>query len=439
MNTSGQFADFPKAKLATGFVVLPESALMDVFYARDDTKKIVQDILFELGQEDQVMNKKKTGFETFRFKNAALEYVRDHIGRFMERLFGCGGYASASVQQDVSSSRYLLKGSIVTNGLEVHLLAYDTRCPRRKSAQEEKPDQDQDLARDMDDELDIEAGFTAMSDIDANNALTVAASAPAPQATSASQTTSASQATPASQATSYTVNWRQKSKLLDNLEVALEKPEDRARLKDAIILGADPGEINPLVIAKLDPRRPNERHIVRITRRMHYMPYARFRQALEAQKAEAGIDKAESAIPTFSRATLTQYFEYMLQPTSSISTPTTSATSTASATSTSTDNSQSVLSKFTSFYRSHWILKKSWDLKKAQRSLIDLSIKAILGLAGGSEGRKREVGERPVVICIGLASFNSQTGLPSKHSRLERQLVQKASDFDDGFFSKTKN
>ncbi|KAF9936724.1 hypothetical protein BGZ70_006741, partial [Mortierella alpina] len=160
------------------------------------------------------------------------------------RLFGCGGYASASVQQDASSSHYLLKGSIVTNGLEVHLLAYDTRCPRRKSAQEEKPDHNQDLVRDMDDELDIEAGFTAMSDIDADNNLTVAesASASACQATSASQTTSASQATPASQAAPYTVNWRQRSKLLDNLENALEKPEDRARLKDAIILGADPGE-----------------------------------------------------------------------------------------------------------------------------------------------------------------------------------------------------
>ncbi|KAF9936668.1 hypothetical protein BGZ70_006743, partial [Mortierella alpina] len=86
----------------------------------------------------------------------------------MERLFGCGGYASASVQQDASSSRYLLKGSVVTNGLEVHLLAYDTRCPRRKSAQEEEPDHDQDLVQDVDEELDIETGFTAMSGIDAD-------------------------------------------------------------------------------------------------------------------------------------------------------------------------------------------------------------------------------------------------------------------------------
>ncbi|KAG9320101.1 hypothetical protein KVV02_008322 [Mortierella alpina] len=59
MNTSGQYCDFPKAKLATGFVFLSETVLLDIFYARDDTKKIIQDILCELGQEDRTMNKKK--------------------------------------------------------------------------------------------------------------------------------------------------------------------------------------------------------------------------------------------------------------------------------------------------------------------------------------------------------------------------------------------
>ncbi len=435
MNTSGQYCDFPKAKLAAGFVILPERSLMDIFYARDNTKKIAQDILCELGREDQTMNKKGTDLETFRFKNAAVEYVRDHIGRFMERLLGCGGYKSVSVQQNGSECRYLLKGSIVTNGLEVHLLAYDMKCPRRKEAissnQEENPDQD--LASNMDAEMEIEGGFTAVSSLDtdakdeledeiASGAATVVA-----QSTFAVAAQDSSQAESASQAasTTYAINWRQKSKILDNLEVVLDKPEDRAQLTDAIILGADPGEVNPLVVAKLDPRQPNKRHIVKITRKMHYVPYARFRQALETRKAEAGIDKAESGIPTFSRATLSQYFDYILQPASSISTTTTS-----SATSTSTSNSQTILSKLLTFYRSPWVLKKSWDLKKAQRSLIDLSIKAILRLAEGSEGRKREDGERKVILCIGLANFNSQTGLPSKHSLLERQLVLKASDIE---------
>ncbi|KAF9572635.1 hypothetical protein EC968_009627 [Mortierella alpina] len=389
MNVSGQYCDFPKAKLATGFVVLPEAALLDIFYARDETKKIVQEMLCELARKDGTMNKKKTTeFETFRFKNAAVDYVRNHIGRFMERLFGCAGYASASVQEDVSETRYKLKGSVVTNGLEIHLLAYDTKSPRRRTTSNAEPEenQDQDLANEMDAELEIEGGFTAVEDLDADTKAMLQAQIASGTATIVTQSTPAASEAESSSQTAparFAVNWRQKSKLLANLEVVLDKPEDRARLTDAIILGVDPGEINPLVITKLDPRQPNERNVVKITRKMQYIPYARYRQALETRKADANIDKAESGIPTFSRATLS---------------------------------------------RSSWMLKKSWDLKKAQRSLIDLSVKAILRLAGGSEGRKREEGERKVVICIGLASFNSQTGLASKHSRLERQLVLKAGD-----------
>ncbi|KAF9271081.1 hypothetical protein BGZ68_004281, partial [Mortierella alpina] len=216
-----------------------------------------------------------------------------------------------------SETRYKLKGSIVTNGLEVHLLAYDTKCPRRRATSNAEPEenQDQDLANEMDAELEIEGGFTAVEDLDADTkdmlqaqvalgtATIVTQSTPA-VAQDSSEAESSSQAAPAT----FAVNWRQKSKILDNLEVVLDKPEDRARLTDAIILGVDPGEINPLVIAKLDPRQPNERHVVKITRKMHYIPYAHYRQALEARKVDANIDKAESGIPTFLRATLSSYF-----------------------------------------------------------------------------------------------------------------------------------
>jgi len=32
---------------------------------------------------------------------------------------------------------------------------------------------------------------------------------------------------------------------------------------------------------------------------------------------------------------------------------------------------------------------------------------------------------RPVVLCVGLGNFNSQSGLPSKHSVLEARLIKK--------------
>ncbi|KAF9980469.1 hypothetical protein BGZ75_008408, partial [Mortierella antarctica] len=89
------------------------------------------------------------------------------------------------------------------------------------------------------------------------------------------------------------------------------------------------------------------------------------------------------------------------------------------------DQEATNLDKILGFYRTKWIMKKAWEAKKAQRSCIDLAIKGILRLAGGSEGRKREVGERRVIICIGLAGFHSQTGLPSKRSVMVRRLVER--------------
>ncbi|KAF9576097.1 hypothetical protein EC968_000165 [Mortierella alpina] len=197
---------------------------------------------------------------------------------FHAAAFGCGGYVSAYAQQSDSECRYSLKGNIVTNGLEVHLLAYDTKCPRRKAAvnadQGENPDQD--LANNLDAEMEIEDGFMAVSGLDTDAKDRLQDEVASGPATLLAPSTSAV-------ASTVSLNWRQKSKILDNLKLVLEEPEDRARLQDAIILGADPGEINALVIARLDPRKPHERHIIKITRRMHYTPHARYRQALEAQ------------------------------------------------------------------------------------------------------------------------------------------------------------
>ncbi|KAG0208510.1 hypothetical protein BGX28_000564 [Mortierella sp. GBA30] len=132
-NTQGQIADFPKARSRTGFVCLPEFALLDTFYARGDTKKIIEGMLQELSPEDHVMSKKdQASLESFRFKTPPTDYVRDRIGRLIERLFGTGGHCSVSVQQDPTDTKYKMKGSIVTSDLEGHLLAYDVKCPRPK-------------------------------------------------------------------------------------------------------------------------------------------------------------------------------------------------------------------------------------------------------------------------------------------------------------------
>ncbi|KAF9942952.1 hypothetical protein BGZ70_006057, partial [Mortierella alpina] len=169
MNTQGQYCDFPTAKFGTGFVVLPECVLLDIFYARDDTKSIIKGVLQQLGEEDSVSAKRTGQPETFRYKVAAQDYSRDHIGRLMEALFGTGLYGSVSVQQDPAATKYRLKGSIITNGLEVHLLAYDTQSPRPRKAAESKSDDDDaalGATSELDSEMDIEGGFLAVDSLD---------------------------------------------------------------------------------------------------------------------------------------------------------------------------------------------------------------------------------------------------------------------------------
>ncbi|KAF9122553.1 hypothetical protein BGW39_009661, partial [Mortierella sp. 14UC] len=75
---------------------------------------------------------------------------------------------------------------------------------------------------------------------------------------------------------------------------------------------------------------------------------------------------------------------------------------------------------------SSWYLQKKWDSVKAQKSVVDLGIKSVLRLAGGSEGRKIGTAKGPPpILAIGLGAFNTRTGLSSKHSRLEKAFIQK--------------
>ncbi|KAF9972592.1 hypothetical protein BGZ75_001459, partial [Mortierella antarctica] len=197
------------------------------------------------------------------------------------------------------------------------------------------------------------------------------------------------------------INWKQRSKILNNVEDVYSRPEDCPPADDTIILGADPGEINALVVAKLDPRNGQQRQVVKVTRKFLSAPYVKFRRLLEAKKEATGVQDLESHIPPFSRATLAQYFKYMtgLVPTSTGASTTTS---------------------------SPFIRKQlSWDSRRAQLSCLDLAIKGILRMAGQNESKKYDQTGRRIVLCIGLGTFNSQSGMPSKHSVLEARLVKK--------------
>ncbi|KAF9217482.1 hypothetical protein BGZ59_003810 [Podila verticillata] len=220
-----------------------------------------------------------------------------------------------------------------------------------------------------------------------------------------------SSSTPAQQ-NRLIMNFKQASKLVPNIEVHFDHPEKCPDPDNAILLGMDPGEVNSLTITKLDPRFPNQRHVLKVRRSFLSQPDVRFRNALQDRKAAEGINQLESQIPEFSRATLERHFFYL---TSCHHLPGT------------VQGTWTVWDRILNFYQgSSWYLKKKWEVSKARTACLDYAIKAILRLAGGSEGRKHRTDDRPVVMCLGLGSFNSQSGLPSKHSVLERRLVIKA-------------
>jgi hypothetical protein len=207
--------------------------LLDIFYAREDTKSIIQEVLQQLGQEDLVLSKRTGQPETFRFKAAAHEYCRDHIGRLMEALFGTGFYGSVSVQQNPAATKYKLKGSIVTNGLEVHLLAYDTLSPRSRKAAESKSDDDDaalGVTSELDSEMDIEGGFVAVDSLDDEEKALLEGQVQAGTSTIISQEhqqvadahAESSTSSGVSNTTAYAINWRQRSKLLENIETSSE-------------------------------------------------------------------------------------------------------------------------------------------------------------------------------------------------------------------------
>ncbi|CAO3572394.1 unnamed protein product [Mortierella alpina] len=102
-----------------------------------------------------------------------------------------------------------------------------------------------------------------------------------------------------------------------------------------------------------------------------------------------------------------------------------SSSSTANISTSTTTDAGTNLESLVSFYQETWYLKKKWASQQAQLSCLDIAIKGILRMADKNESDKYNPSGRPVVLCVGLGNFNSQSGLPSKHSVLEARLVKK--------------
>lgn len=206
----------------------------------------------------------------------------------------------------------------------------------------------------------------------------------------------------------HNINWKRGSKLLQNVEITFSSPLSCPPVDRTVVIGMGPREVFTMTAIKLDPRFPNQRESVRIRRSFMYRPYILFIHLLQDRKAAQGIDRLESGIPSMTLNNIEGYLRYLR--------------------STAGDN-MAVREKLLRFYEDWWFLKKSWDMKKAQIACYDYGIMAILRMVDGRKGNESRLHPADVsaIFAIGLGSFDSQTGLASKHSAFEKRFVIRVS------------
>ncbi|KAK3815058.1 MAG: hypothetical protein J3Q66DRAFT_402029 [Benniella sp.] len=446
------YCDFVKASFLPSYVDLSESVLLDILSQDKTCWTIVLKTMRTLGPLSGKPN---------LTKGAIRDHANSHKGSIINWLFGHDGYNNLSLQEHSHvESKFKLKGTINTDGLVLHLLAYDTTIMRPKAKKQAESDHQDDLDMlDQDDEdlqfecmfdelqeLDLEGVFDELEDLDYEDAelqsLPVDEELETPDYSEKDlhqeslrwlqrldsmdietfefadmrqdgmelehTNPDPSPAQPANG--KHTINWKQSTKLLPNVEVIFDHQNKCPPHDSTVVIGVDPGVINTITAAKIDPKTPNSRHVVTVKQRYLYTPAILFRNLLQSKKDSAGIADLEHGIPPFRRATLAQYFEYLGSPV-----PADSSTT-----------SKTVLETLLEFYHSNWYRKKRWDLQKASTACMDLAIKGVLTMAGGSEGRKLEetdIRMQRVIFCIGLGTFRSERGLPSKHSSLLKRLA----------------
>ncbi|KAF9288572.1 hypothetical protein BGZ68_010950 [Mortierella alpina] len=430
-----EFADFPRAKFRPGYVFLSEVDLVQILYSTAATKPIITKIL---------------GISTV---SAAEKELLNHKGLLIKTLFYNpdsatridGYHRKVSLQDDKGrDTKYKLKGTICTNGLVLNLLAYDTTTTKRrpKGGGQKSQDGDQDLfdtQAEIDEEFELDEAFvededegqdvsdTEMRSVSSNGSeedtggrvedvemgdeegteMEWQVEAAVAEGSSGRKrplepTSSAEGKRPRTAHPHEGINWKRASKMLQNVEVAYEHAEVCPPADQTVVIGMDPGEVVTMTATRLDPTRPSNRASVKVTRSFLYRPYILFRRLLEGRKRAQGIDLLESLIPSFSRDGIHRYLDYMSQ--------------------------DGVRDQLLDFYLCPWFLRKSWDCRKAQLAAYDYGIKAILRLVDDPavhEARRREVWEPQVVFAIGLGSFDSQTGLSSKHSQFEKRFISR--------------
>jgi len=363
-----KYKDFPQTGYAPGYSFLSEHAIVDILWP-DKTTREALGILLNL----------RKGYP----KTDAEKAVLSHKGLLISRLFYDpdtelridGYHRKVSLQDDEASTRYKLRGTVCTDGLVLNLLAYDTSQQRRKG--KAKVNEDDDLAEASDLALELDDAFLD----------------------EAYEGEGGQEITPFDH---QHINWKRGSDLLPNVEVTFQKKEDCPAPDKTIVIGCDPGIRNALTFSKLDPAHPQERETFKVTSNFLNVPYTRFRHLFQRRKNERELTELESGIPEFKRDSFDQFFQYLRE--------------------SPEEDADSRQTQLMCFYEHRWMLKKRWDLRKAQTSTYDYVVQRLLRMMKGEPDQK-------AVLSVGLGSFSSSTGMPSKHTSIMKHVITRVIAF----------
>ncbi|KAG9319191.1 hypothetical protein KVV02_003033 [Mortierella alpina] len=399
--------NFPRTKFAPGHIYLSEADLVNILYSTPATQPIIAKLMG--GSSKTAAEKNVVGTKGILIKSLF------HDTDSEKRLDGY--HKKVSLQKDTAkNTKYMLLGTISTNGLVLNLLAYDTTAPRKKrqdhplpleksssahrtpgsSSQQTEPKSDREdgdlfeIERDIDQDFLLDQAFL-FADDEINL-----------EDEEDEEEDDDDEEGDDKEVSAGSINWKRRSKILKNIETVFVRPEDWPDASETIIVGIDSGEIKTASATRNGPVNDTTRVSVDINRTFLYRPYTKFRQLVQERKAASRIDVMESSIPSMTIQGIRDYLDYLRE-----------------------NRSREQLFDF---YLSRWYLRKQWAMRKAQEAAYDHVIKAIMSLGGVSDCNKRDESNPNVVFAVGLGSFNSQTGLPSKHGALVRKLVTRISE-----------
>ncbi|GJJ76092.1 hypothetical protein EMPS_08451 [Entomortierella parvispora] len=453
-HNKGQFADYVQGKIASQFTRVDSADLFRFLAAKPPGPNTAEDpILKQLLH--RIFGADKPN------QNQRVRYVTKHKGwLFSQILYKIDPpgttrfrryHRKARLQDDEDDPNPLVLGqSFQTNGRVLNIQVSDTRRPKPKKKKKSEDPDSQDPADDKDDEEDDEDDdeddggdgdddfFDYNEDDDPNEmqplkdddyedheeAISADADKQTAQTGVASQPTSMSKNPgPVTFNNGSTYTFGKGSATLPNASVF---DFGDITTGEVTVIGIDPGEVFSMTATRLrlnaeKSGTTNDRASKRIRRSFLYHPVRLFQEAVRVKKVKEHIHLLETNIPPYKPQSILERMRYLHSPAQQV-------LGRLLGPNTTVPNLQgTVKDVLFDFYHSPWMLKRKWDMRKAQQRAIDLAMDQIFKLAGVLSGRKADGSAgTTVVFALGLGSFNSRTGLPSKHGPLERRFTQRA-------------